>query len=205
MKLLAFTDTHLNKTALNRIKAKSLKYKPELLICCGDISIFGSGLEKAAKFINNLNTKTLIIPGNHESPEEIKEICSKYKNLINLHRGVYEYKNFLFFGWGTGGFSFIEEEFEKIAKQFKKSYDKNKKIIFITHAPIYNTKLDDLPMGHRGCKSTRKFIEDTAPILTLCGHFHENFKKQDKIKKTLIINPGPDGMLIEIGTNNNKK
>ncbi len=198
MKILAFTDTHLNKTALNKVKEKALKEKPDLLICCGDLSLFGQGLEKVAHFLNNIAIPTLIIPGNHEIPEEIREICSKNKNLINIHKGVYEINNYTFFGWGTGGFSFREEEFERIAEKFKKSFDKNKKLIFITHAPIYNTKLDELPFGHRGCKSTRKFIEEVQPILTLCGHFHENFKKQDKIKKTIIINPGQDGTIIKL-------
>ncbi len=198
MKLLAFTDTHISKPALNKIKDKAIKYKPDLMICCGDLSFFSSGLNEVAKFLNNLNIKTLVIPGNHESPEEIKEICTKNKNLINLHKGLYDYNDYQFFGWGTGGFSFIEEEFDNLAKQFKKKYDKKKKLIFITHAPIYNTKLDELSFGHRGCKSTRKFIEEVQPVLTLCGHFHENFKKQDKIKKTLIINPGPDGTIIEL-------
>jgi len=129
----------------------------------------------------------------------LKISCLSYKqNLINIHKGVFEFQNYIFFGWGTGGFSFIEEEFEAMAKQFKKHYDRKKKLIFVTHAPIYNTKLDDLSFGHRGCKSTRKFIEEVQPILTLCGHFHENFKRQDKIKKTLIINPGNDGTIIEL-------
>ena len=198
MNILAFTDVHANKIFLNSIREKAVKGKPDLLVCCGDLSIFGSGLEESANFLNKLNIKTLIIPGNHESPEEIKEICSKNKNIINIHQGLYEFGNYNFFGWGTGGFSFIEEKFERIAKQFKKNYDKNKKLIFVTHAPVYNTKLDNLSLGHRGCKSTRKFIEEVQPVLTLCGHFHENFKKHDKINKTLIVNPGPDGLLIEI-------
>ncbi len=198
MKLLAFTDVHVNKAALEKIKEKCIKNKPDLLICCGDLSIFGSGLDKAAKFLNGLNVKTLIIPGNHETPEEIKEICKHNENMVNIHRGVFEIENYLFFGWGTGGFSFIEEEFERLAKQFKKTYDKNKKLVFITHAPIYGTKLDKLSFGHRGCKSTRKFVEDMQPLLTLCGHFHENFNRQDKIKKTLILNPGDQGTIVEL-------
>ena len=74
MKILAFTDTHANKLALNKIKEKVVKYKPDLMICCGDLSIFGSGLEQTAKFLNSLDIRLLIIPGNHESPGEIKEI-----------------------------------------------------------------------------------------------------------------------------------
>ncbi len=198
MKILAFTDTHSNKYLLNLIKQKTIKEKPELVICCGDLSIFSNGLKESAKFLNNLNIPTLIIPGNHESEEEIKDICNKNKNLINIHKGLYEMGNFQFLGWGTGGFSFIEEEFERLSKKFKKSLNPKKKFIFVTHAPIYGTKLDLLSFGHRGCKSTRKFIEETQPILTLCGHFHENFNKQDKINKTLITNPGPDGTIINI-------
>ncbi len=70
---------------------------------------------------------------------------------------------------------------------------KGKKIVFVTHPPVYHTRLDHLPMGHRGNKSTRKFIEEAQPDLVLCGHFHENEKKQDKIKKTLtkIVRKSP--------------
>ncbi len=201
MKLLAFTDVHSRESCLNKIKEKALKHEPDLLVCCGDLSIFTKGLNEGAKFLNKLNIKTLIIPGNHETPEDIKKICSNYRNLIPLHKGEFIYKEYSFFGWGTGGFSYIEEEFERIIKQFKKTYDKTKKLIFITHAPPYKTKLDDLTIngvGHRGCKSTRNFIDEVQPLLVLCGHFHENFRKQDKINKTLIVNPGPDGMMVEL-------
>lgn len=198
MKILAFTDVHADKNAILKIKDKAVRYKPDFLVCCGDLSLFGKGLEEGARFLDSLGIKTLMIPGNHETPEEIKDICSKNKNIINIHQGAYDYEDYILFGWGTGGFSFVEDKFERIAKQFIKTYDKNKKLIFITHAPIYGTNLDLLSMGHRGCKSTRDFIEEVQPVLVLCGHFHENFKKQDKIKKTLIVNPGDDGMFLEL-------
>ena len=73
-----------------------------------------------------------------------------------------------------------------------------KKLVFITHAPIYKTKLDYIYKEHRGCKSSRKFVEKFKPVLTLCGHFHETENKSDKINETLIINPGHKGSLIEI-------
>lgn len=201
MKLLAFTDTHSSKKCLLRIKEKAEKYNPDFLICCGDLSMFTKGLDEAASLLNSLKIKTLIIPGNHETPEDIKKICAKYRNLINIHRAEFICNDYSFFGWGAGGFSFIDEEFERLANQFKNSFDKKRKLIFITHAPIYNTKLDDLSangVGHRGCKSTRKFVDELKPVLVLCGHFHETFRKQDKINKTLLVNPGPDGMLIEL-------
>ncbi len=201
MKILAFTDVHASRACLSKIKAKAEKHKPDFLVCAGDISMFTKGLDEGCSLLNGLGIKTLIIPGNHETPEDIKKVCSKYKNLINIHSGEFIHGEFSFFGWGTGGFSFVEEVFERIAGQFKKTFDKKRKLVFVTHAPIYGTNLDDLSMnglGHRGCKSTRKFVDEIHPALVICGHFHENFRKQDKIKNTLIINPGPDGTMIEI-------
>jgi hypothetical protein len=197
MKILAFTDVHAKKQKLEKIKQKAIKEKPDFLVCSGDLSIFGSGLEESVKFLMKLNIPMLIIPGNHEIPEDIKLLQKKHKNIINLHAGAYDFEDYTFFGWGTGGFSLIEEKFERTAEKFKKDFNRKRKLIFITHAPFYNTKLDFLSMGHRGCKSTRKFVEEMNPIIGICGHFHENFNKKDMIKKTLIMNPGPEGTIIE--------
>ena len=197
MKIFAFTDLHANKKSIDKIIKKIKEGKPELIICCGDLTIFGNDLNEISNKLNLIGIKILIIPGNHETEQEIKNICKKNKNLINLHKENYEYGNYIFFGFGTGGFSFIEPELEEIIR-FKKCFDKTKKLIFITHAPIYHTKLDYLYKEHMGCKSSRKFIDKFKPILTLCGHFHENENKKDKIKNCLIINPGHQGTFIEI-------
>lgn len=210
MRILTFTDLHAdkqflgskkgNKSNLKIIKEKALKHKPDIIIDCGDMSLFGQGLDKVAHFLNKLNIKVLTIPGNHESPEQIEEISKKYKNIINLHKRAFEYKGFAFFGWGTGGFAKKEIDFEKVAKKFKKAHNKKKKLILITHTTIYNTKTDYLgkELGHVGCKSIRDFIEEVQPVLVLCGHLHETFRKKDKIKNTLILNPGSDGMIVEL-------
>jgi|SRR3989344_6324450 len=198
MKIFAFTDVHANSYALKRIKNKVLNEKPDLLICCGDISLFGNGLDISAKIINSFGIKTLIIPGNHESVEEIILLCKKYKNFINLHKKYFVLNGVLFFGFGTGGFSFIEKELENIIPEVKIKAHNFEKFVFVTHAPIYKTKLDYLFNAHRGCKSSRKLIMNVDTDICFCGHFHENERKNDKIKKCLIINPGKFGMIIKI-------
>ena len=198
MKLLAFTDLHCDSEGLESIKKKIKENKIDFLICCGDASVWGNGLNEVAKEINKLNIITLIIPGNHETPEEVRKICNKYKNFINLHEVLYEFNDYTFVGFGTGGFSYTEPRLEKLIIEVNKKLNKEKKLIFVTHAPIYNTKLDYLYSSHRGCKSSRKFIEKFKPVITFCGHFHENENKKDKIKNSLIINPGHKGTLVEI-------
>src|SRR3989338_7003834 len=97
MKILAFTDTHCSELAHIRIKKKIIKENPDLLISCGDLSNFSRGLESSAKFFNSFDKPCLIIPGNHETEEEIKKICIKYKNLINLHANSYQKEDFFFY------------------------------------------------------------------------------------------------------------
>ena len=95
----------------------------------------------------------------------------------------------------------IDREFEKTSKtKFNKIIGKNKdkKIILVTHAPPYKTNVDRIAGGHCGNKSIRHFIDKNKIDLVVCGHLHENFGKEDKIKKTRIINPGPFGKIVEI-------
>ncbi len=196
MKLLCFVDTHSNTKAINHLL--KISKKVDILVCAGDITNWGEGLKSILKKFEKLKKIMLIIPGNHESEEEMHEACKNLKYVINLHKGAYFEGEFAFFGFGGGGFAMEDKNFEKISKKFFKDA-KGKKIILITHAPPFGTKLDNLPgLGHRGCMSIRKFIEDAQPLVHICGHLHETAGSVDKIGKTIIVNPGPHGRIIEL-------
>ena len=49
-----------------------------------------------------------------------------------------------------------------------------------------------------GDKSIKNFIKKIYPDLVISGHLHENAGKEDKIKNTKLINPGPYGKIITI-------
>lgn len=198
MNLLAFVDLHEDKKAFKRIKFKAKN--ANLIVCAGDISNFGANLEKLLSELNELGKTVLIIPGNHEMDYELKKLCKKFKNIHDIHESHFRKKNYLFLGYGGGGFSIEDKEFDKISLKFKKIIKKSDKVILVTHAPVYGTKLDYLMWlkDHRGNISIRRFVEDINPELVICGHFHENDSKVDRIKKTMIINPGKQGKLIKI-------
>ena len=113
-------------------------------------------------------------------------------------------KNLFFIGCGGGGFTERHAEFEQSEKKFSESINKLKvqdhkyKVILITHQPPYKTKLDKIYGEYSGSKSIRKFIEKNQPAYCICGHIHENENKSDKIGDTIIINPGPEGKILEI-------
>ena len=201
MKLLAFSDIHGSQTALKRIEQKIKTQNPDLLVCAGDISIFEHGIGIILRKLNKLNKKIIIVHGNHEDDTTFRKYSKIFKNIIFIHKNYHIENNLLFLGFGGGGFSMTDKEFEKIAKtRFKKIINENqdRKIILVTHAPPYGTRLDRLGKSHVGNKSFRHFIEKYRVDLAISGHLHENFGKEDKIKNTKVINPGPFGKIVEI-------
>ncbi|MEK6983787.1 MAG: metallophosphoesterase [Nanoarchaeota archaeon] len=201
MKLLAFTDVHGSLLALKRIEQKAKTQNPDVMICAGDITIFEHGIISLMKRLDRLNKKILIIHGNHENSSTFIKCSKLFKNIVLIHKNYFIEDNALFLGYGGGGFSIIDKVFEKVVQnKFKKIIKENedKKIILVTHAPPYKTKLDKLVGGHAGNKSIRNFIEKNKIDLLICGHLHENFGKEDKIGKTKIINPGPFGTIISV-------
>ncbi len=196
MKLLVFTDTHGNKTAIKQVVNKSKE--ADLLVCAGDISNFSSGLNSILREFKNINKKMLIIPGNHESNEDIQEACRKFDFLINIHLKKYKIKDVVFFGFGTGGFSKVDHELEEVMKILK--FDEKEKLVLVSHGPPFGTKLDYLDniQSYRGSKTVREFIKKFKPNFAICGHLHENEKKEDKLNDTLILNPGKYGKIIDV-------
>ncbi len=206
MKLFVFVDLHANPKIFEKIKRKVKKEKPDLILCAGDLAAFGYGTQKWLKQLDSLKIPTFVIPGNHETEEEMEIYSKKLKFIKNIHLKSVLFNSVLFIGCGGGGFTEEHTEFERSEKEFARDIKKLKvknhkhKIILLTHQPPHNTKLDYLwwTEDYAGSTSIRKFIEKYKPVLCVTGHLHENFGKEDKIGKTRIVNPGPEGKFIEI-------
>lgn len=197
MRILAFTDTHGVKQYIDILLKKSKEV--DMLVCAGDISDWGQDIEKQLEYFKKAKKPMLIIPGNHEDEGSLRNICKKFNFCSFIHCGSYEIGSYIFFGYGGGGFSEVDKDFEKLAERFKASMSNAKKIILVTHGPPYGTSLDYLSgLGYRGCRSIRKFVEEAKPILHICGHLHDNAGNTDTIGKTIVVNPGPEGKIIEI-------
>lgn len=197
MKILVFADTHGNKAAIERLVKKADGV--DLIICGGDISNWGVNVEKLLSEFKKLGKLLLIIHGNHEGLDSLIKISKKFDFVRVIHKKLFKLGNYAFFGYGGGGFSLEDKYLDELIPKIKKDLKRNEKLIFITHAPPSDTKLDYLDwVGHVGCNSRRRFIEILKPEICICGHLHENFKKRDKIKDTLLINPGDDGVILRI-------
>ena len=90
-----------------------------------------------------------------------------------------------------------DKEFRDMAKIWNKKL-KNHRVIFITHGPPYKTKLDKLHGSHVGNKDYLYFVKEFQPALYISGHLHENAGKIDKLGRTICVNPGWEGKVLEI-------
>ena len=196
MKILAFTDIHSDQELIKTILKKAEKV--DFLICCGDFTFFGDQYKKVIKQLAGCKKTIFMIHGNHEEGMELKEM-SKYKNMFFLHNKMVKLKeNLYIFGFGGGGFSYTDEQLEKLIPKIKEKLKKDDKLILVTHQPPYKTELDIVASGHVGSMTIRKFISEVKPIIALSGHIHECFGVHDKIGNSILINPSDEGRIIEL-------
>lgn len=197
MKFLTFTDVHEDRKYLQELVKRASKPDIDFVICAGDFSTFGRGMEVVLKSFNDLGKKLYLIPGNHEEHLELDETLQDYPYCIFLHHQAVKIDDYIFLGYGGGGFAQEDAAFRKVSREWYGKYN-GKKIVLVTHMPPFGNKTDFLNKNHVGSKDYRKFIERIKPKLVICGHLHETVGEVDKIGETKVVNPGWNGMVIEL-------
>jgi Icc-related predicted phosphoesterase len=198
MRILAFADMHGSLAALKTIKEKAASENVDCILCAGDFTVFGKDMNALLKSFDDMGKPFLLIHGNHEDEDDLRKKSKEFKHIKFIHSATCRKNNYLFFGWGGGGFSKTDKQFEQFTQTSTKEIRPNDKLVLIAHQPPYGTTTDTISGNKTGNKSFNTFIEKYRPDLVICGHIHENFNKEDRIGKTRIINPGKTGMIIEI-------
>jgi len=204
MKILVFGDTHGDIRSLEEAKRKASKV--DLTICLGDLTYFGENIELLLQYLESFPTKVVLLHGNHEDEELLEELSKSFKNIKFSHGEVLQINDFFFITYGGDGFSRIDPFFDELTNEISAKISEPEKSILILHGPPFDTELD-APMKdyHSGNVSYRFFIEQFQPLISFSGHIHETFKKKDKIGETHLLNPGPDGEIIDLKELLNKR
>ncbi|MBS3169126.1 metallophosphoesterase [Candidatus Woesearchaeota archaeon] len=197
MKFLACTDMHENREALKALVKRASESDIDFVVCMGDISSFGNGLRTVLKAFSDLEKTFYVVPGNHEEGRDFEGIVKDFPHCINLHLKAASIKEYVFLGYGGGGFTMKDANFRKIARQWYGKFN-GKKIVLLTHQPPFGTKLDRLGDRHVGNVDFHDFILRIKPKLAISGHLHETVGEMDTLGETKLINPGWDGMVIEL-------
>ncbi len=197
MKIFAFTDTHGDMAVLDEIKEKITVEPVDHVLCCGDITNFGASQERIVKKIASFPAHVMMIHGNHETAEGLMRDCEKYENITFLHSSAFRDGKFLFFGYGGDGFSVKDKTFRQVSERFMKDINKEDIAVMMFHGPPYGA-LDETISGNSGNKDYRKAIEKIMPVKVFCGHIHESGGRKSILGNTLVINPGPKGMFLDV-------
>ncbi len=197
MKVLIFSDIHGDMRALERLLARPA----DIYIAAGDLSTFGRDLARSGESLQQLGERCWVLPGNHETDEQIREFCAHY-GLVDFHREVKELDATQWAGLGysnptpfnTPG-EYTEEEIAEALARF----DGLKPLYLVVHFPPYGTQLDQVAPGrHAGSRVLRNWVEREQPRYLFCGHIHECGGKSDRLGATQCFNVGKLGYLIEV-------
>lgn len=197
MKLLIFSDIHADEEALERLMA----IEADFYFAAGDLVNWAQGLDRIGVILRKRASKMYVMPGNHESAEDIRQLCKDFK-LHEFHEQTLDINGYQVAGLGysnptpfaTPG-EYSESELETRLARFAGL----KPLVLICHCPPRETPLDEAAGGaHFGSTAVRDFLVKEQPEYFFCGHIHEAAGVETTIGKTRAWNVGPRGHLLEL-------
>jgi uncharacterized protein len=197
MKVLIFSDTHGDLRALERVVAQPA----DIYIAAGDLSNFGKGLERCGEILKPLGERLWVLPGNHETYDQMKEFCARY-GFIDFHRQTKELGGTKCAGLGYSNITPFKTPGEYTEPQIAHALSQfvgMDQLYLVVHFPPRDTKLDEYAEGqHAGSSTLRDWVEHEKPLYLFCGHIHETAGMKDQLGRTHCVNVGKEGYTIEV-------
>jgi hypothetical protein len=194
MKLVCITDLHGDGRALDRILDTAEAV--DAILLGGDITNFGT-VNQAEEFVCRAQRScqlVLAVAGNCDSAPIDSRLVELGVSLFG--RGVIV-GGIGFYGvsamppWLGSMYELSEEEIAAALEAGRRQVAEADHTIVLSHAPPYGTRLDRTRGGsHVGSRAVRELIEQTGPLLVVCGHIHESHGI-DRLGPTTMVNCGP--------------
>ena len=194
MRLLCFSDVHRDKRQAQALA--DMAVDADVVIAAGDFASVHRGIGDVIDMLVVVETPTVLVPGNNETEEALREACEGWKAATVLHGEPAEIGGVTFFGLGGGipttpwpwSYDLTEEEAEAELAACPEG------AVLVVHSP---------PKGHLdgrdlGSEAILRAIERVRPPIAVCGHIHEDGGKEERIGETLLLNAGPEGRFLEL-------
>jgi Icc-related predicted phosphoesterase len=198
VKLLAFSDLHrdLGQAA----KLVEMATEADLVIGAGDFASVHEGLEETIGALAAIETPTVLVPGNNETDEALREATAGWEAATVLHGEGTTIDGVELFGLGAGvpvtpwDWSFDLDD-ETAGEMLAPCPEK---AVLVLHSPPQGHCDSNGSGDHFGSEALAQAIEQKRPRLAVCGHIHESWGCQSRIGETPVRNLGPDGALLEL-------
>jgi Icc-related predicted phosphoesterase len=198
MRLLAFSDLHTDTARAERLVEAS--EDADVVLGVGDFASVHSGLEETIAALRGITKPAILVPGNNETEEALREACDGWESAIVLHGESTAIDGVEFFGLGAGvpvtpwDWSFDLTEEAAAAKLA----DCPDGCVLAVHSPPRG-HVDVSGAGeHLGSVAVLDAIVARQPRLALCGHIHESWGRRSEIGPTEVVNLGPQGTALDV-------
>src|SRR5437867_7098019 len=100
MRILAFSDIHRDDRQAARLAERAREV--DAVVAAGDFASVHIGLEKLIDMLVVIETPTVLVPGNNETEEALREACQGWKAATVLHGEGTTIDGVDFYGLGGG-------------------------------------------------------------------------------------------------------
>jgi uncharacterized protein len=197
MKLLAFSDLHrdLGQAA----KLVEISTEADVVIGAGDFASVHEGLEEMIGALAAIETPTILVPGNNETEDALREAAAIWSAATVLHGSGTTIDGVEFYGLGAGvpvtpwewSFDLDDDSAAELLAPCPAGG------VLVLHSPPEGHCDANGGGDHFGSSALLTAIEEKSPRLAVCGHIHESWGCQSQIGATPVHNLGPKGTWLE--------
>ncbi len=198
MRVLAFSDLHRDLPQAATLVAMSAE--ADVVIGAGDFASVHEGLEETIAALAAIEAPTILVPGNNETVDALREAAASWGAARILHGEATTIEGIEFFGLGAGipvtpwDWSFDLDE----AAAGAMIGDCPPGAALVLHSPPKGHCDANSSGEHFGSEALLEGIEEKRPPIALCGHIHESWGCESQIGATRVCNLGPAGTWLEL-------
>jgi len=197
VKLLAFSDVHADLLQARLLAERSAT--ADVVVGVGDFASVHEGLAETIDALRAIQRPVVLVPGNNETDDALREACRGWDSAHVLHGQGAEIGGVPFYGLGAGvpvtpwdwSFDLTEEEAEDKLAACPKG------CVLAVHSPPRG-HVDTSGAGeHLGSVAVLDAVVAKEPRVALCGHIHESWGERSEIGPTEVVNLGPAGTFLD--------
>ncbi len=198
MRLLLFSDVHCDQASCADLVAQSRGV--DVVVGAGDFASRHRGLEETIGALASIDVPTVLVPGNNETDEALRDVCDVWSSAHVLHGESCEIAGVPFFGIGCGipttpwDWSFDLDE--HAARAMLAGCPEG--AVLVSHSPPKGVCDLSSAGDHLGSRAIADAIEARRPPLVVCGHIHDSWGRDEALGVSRVINAGPRGVVVEL-------
>ena len=198
MRLLAFSDLHCDLAQAAQLV--ELSAEADVVIGAGDFASIHEGLEETIGALAAIETPTVLVPGNNETVDALRDVARGWEAATVLHGEGLTIAGTEFFGLGAGipvtpwdwSFDLDDDAATEMLAPCPEG------AVLVLHSPPKDHCDAAGDGGNFGSPALLRAIEEKRPRFAVCGHIHESWGCESQVGETPIRNLGPKGTWLEI-------